>query len=93
MMKQSRQQIYRSLRHLEENGVVVASEKVPAQFSVASFDKVLDLLSIKKEGQARALEKVKKDLLDSWQEIMESNSVNGSSSFNQKSRKKKEIDF
>ena len=45
MMKQSRQQIYRSLRHLEENGVVVASEKVPAQFSVASFDKVLNVFT------------------------------------------------
>ncbi len=88
MMKQNKRQIYRSLKRLEENNVIVASVDVPAKFSAESFDKVLELLSIKKEGQARALEKVRKDLLDDWQKIIENNSANESSGFNHKSRKK-----
>lgn len=87
MMKKSRQQIYRSLKRLEENNVVVSSEEVPAVFSAACFEKVLDLLSIKKEGQARALDKAKKDLLDSWQRIFETNSTNIPSNSSQKIRK------
>jgi sugar-specific transcriptional regulator TrmB len=90
MMKKSKQQVYRSLKSLEENSVVVVSGAVPAVFSAASFEKVLDLLSIKKERQARALEKVREDLLNSWQRVIESNSANGSSSSNQKSRKEED---
>ena len=76
MMKQNKQQIYRSLKRLEESNVIVASGEVPALFFASSFEKVLDLLSIKKEGQALALEKVRKDLLNSWQKIIEENSAN-----------------
>jgi sugar-specific transcriptional regulator TrmB len=69
----SKQQIYRSLKNLEENNIVVASREIPTLFSAVCFEKVLDLLFIKKEGQARALEKVRNDLLDSWQKIIENN--------------------
>jgi sugar-specific transcriptional regulator TrmB len=84
VIKKSKQQIYRSLKSLEENNVVVASQEVPAVFSAASFEKLLDLVSIKKEGQARALEKVRDDILYSWQRIIEDNSTNASSSLNHK---------
>lgn len=85
MMKQNKQQIYRSLKRLEENNVVKRSRGDPAVFSAASFWKVLDLLGIKKEGQARALENAKKDLLDCWQKIIESNSVNAARIVDKKS--------
>jgi sugar-specific transcriptional regulator TrmB len=83
-IKLSKQQIYRSLKNLEENNIVVASGEVPAVFSAASFEKVLALLSIKKEGQAEAFEKVRQDLLDSWQKIIVNNSTNASNSLDRK---------
>lgn len=88
-MKRGEQQVYRSLRSLKENNVAVASGEVPAVFSAACFEKVLDLLSIKKAGQAKALEKVKADLLDSWQKIIENNSANVPRIINGKIRKEK----
>ena len=73
MMKKTRQQIYESLRRLEKTNVVISSREISVVFSAVCFEKVLDLLCIKKEGQARALEKVRNDLLDSWQKIIENN--------------------
>lgn len=92
MMKKSKQQVYRNIKCLEENSVVLASGEVPAVFSAASFEKVLDLLSIKKEGQARALEEVRDGLLDSWQRIVENNSANVLNSTNHKGRKQRETE-
>ena len=89
MMKQSKQQIYRSLKRLEKNNVVLASREFPAVFSADSFEKVLDLLSIKKEGQAEALEKLRTDLLNSWQRIIAEDSANVPSNFNERNKTEK----
>ena len=73
-MNQNKRQVYRSLKNLKENCVVVSSLDVPAVFSAVSFEKVLDTLSIKKQAQAQALEKVKEELLRSWKKMVEQNS-------------------
>ena len=86
MMKKTRQQIYESLRRLEKTNVVISSREISVVFSAVCFEKVLDLLSIKKEGQARDLENVRVDLLESWQKIIEDNSANTSGNCNQPNR-------
>ena len=73
-MNQNKRQVYRSLKNLKENCVVVSSLDVPAVFSAVTFEKVLDLLSIKKEAQAYALEKTREELLGSWVELLSKNS-------------------
>jgi sugar-specific transcriptional regulator TrmB len=88
----SNQQLYRSLKNLQIRGMITTTEKRPCQFSAVPFEKVLDLLSMKKEGQAKALEKVRQDLLESWHKIIENNSINVFSEFNQKNKTEKEND-
>lgn len=88
----SNQQLYRSLKNLQIRGMITTTEKRPCQFSAVPFEKVLDLLSMKKEGQAKALEKVRPDLLESWHKIIENNSINVFSDFNQKKKTEKEND-
>ena len=72
LMNQNKRQVYRSLKNLKENCVVTFSLDVSAVFCAVSFEKVLDILSIKK--QAQALEKVKEELLFSWKMMVEQNS-------------------
>ena len=74
LMSLHKNQVYRSLKNLKENCVVTSSLDVPAVFSAVSFEKVLDTLSIKKQAQAQALEKVKEELLRSWKKMVEQNS-------------------
>lgn len=69
LMNLHKKKVYRSLKNLKNNCVVVSSLDVPAVFSAVSFEKVLDLLSIKKEAQAKALEKTREELLDSWMKL------------------------
>ena len=74
LMSLHKNQVYRSLKNLKENCVVTSSLDVPAVFSAVSFEKVLDTLSIKKQAQAQALEKVKEELLRSWKKMVKQNS-------------------
>ena len=64
-------QLYRSLKKLQNNGVVNASSKYPALFSAVIFEKVLELWIETKKEQHKALLASKEELLSTWRSITE----------------------
>jgi sugar-specific transcriptional regulator TrmB len=65
----SKQQIYRTLKNLQNKGAVNASLEHPARFSAVLFEKVLDQLITARTEQQKALQESKKDLLSTWKSI------------------------
>ena len=64
-----KQQLYHTLKNLQNKGAVNASPEHPARFSAVIFEKVLDLLIKAKKEQQQALQESKEDLLSTWQSI------------------------
>jgi sugar-specific transcriptional regulator TrmB len=71
-----KQQLYRSLKHLQTKGMVSSTLERPALFSAVSFEKVLDILIEAKKAQALALQESKKELLSVWLSTIKKNSEN-----------------
>lgn len=62
----NKRQIYRSLKLLEQKGIIMVSDEHPAEFSALPFEEVLDMLIELKEEQAKDVKKRRKELLSSW---------------------------
>jgi HTH-type transcriptional regulator, sugar sensing transcriptional regulator len=63
----NKRQIYRSLKALQQKGIVSGNDEYPAEFSVVSFEKALDLLLEVKKEQAKSLEASKAELISDFQ--------------------------
>jgi sugar-specific transcriptional regulator TrmB len=68
-LKMHRQQLYRSLKKMQNKGVVNASLEYPALFSAVLFEKVLDRLIQTKMEQQQVLQESKEHLLSTWRAI------------------------
>jgi sugar-specific transcriptional regulator TrmB len=68
-LKLYKQVVYRSLKKLQQRGIVNSSAERPAVFSSISFEEVLDLFLKVKKQQADALQKSKEELLSRWQDL------------------------
>jgi HTH-type transcriptional regulator, sugar sensing transcriptional regulator len=66
----TKQQLYPILHSLQEKGIVDNISKHPALFSALTLEKLLDLLVKKTENQAQNIKETKKELLESWQNIL-----------------------
>jgi len=60
-------QIYRSLKRLQDKGVIIANNEHPVEFSALPFEEVLDALIKLKKEQAQAIKKRRKELFSNWQ--------------------------
>jgi len=63
----NKRQIYRSLKALQQKGIATGNNEYPAEFSVVSFEKTLDLLLEVKKEQAKSLEASKAELISDFQ--------------------------
>jgi len=69
VLKLHRQQLYRSLKKLQNKGIVTASLNYPTCFSAVLFEEVLDILIETKMEQQQALQESKESLLSTWESI------------------------
>jgi len=70
----TKQQLYPSLKNLQERGIVNSTHERPAIFSAVSVEKVLDaLIKIKIEETQRMIQN-KEELISSWRSIAHNNS-------------------
>ncbi len=69
-LKLTKQQLHSSLKNLQARGIVNATCERPAQYSVISLEKVLDLFMKAKMEQAKAFQASKEELLASWQSLI-----------------------
>jgi sugar-specific transcriptional regulator TrmB len=65
-LKLYKQQLYRSLRNLRGKGFASATCERPAQFSVVSFERVIDMFIKVKTEEAEALQETREELLSAW---------------------------
>lgn len=64
----NRRQIYRSLKRLQKNGIVMINSEVPSEFSALTFEDVLNRLIKQKEEHAQEIRRRKKELIRNWEE-------------------------
>jgi sugar-specific transcriptional regulator TrmB len=75
-LKISRQQIYRSLKHLQDKRIVFADSKNQGVFSALLFEKGLKLLIETEKEKTEILQETKKSILQDWKTSTSKNSVN-----------------
>ena len=75
-LKMSRQQIYRSLKCLQDKGIVFADSKSRGVFSALLFEKALELLIETEKEKTEILKETKKNLLQDWKTSTRKNSTN-----------------
>jgi sugar-specific transcriptional regulator TrmB len=75
-LKMSKQQIYRSLKHLQDKRIVFADSKNQGLFSALLFEKALELLIETEKEKNEILQETKKSLLSDWKTSTSKNSVN-----------------
>lgn len=66
----SKQQLYLSLKKLQEKGIVEASSKRPALFSALPFEQVLDLSVKSKMDEVQTTQQNKLDLIALWHSMI-----------------------
>ena len=71
-LKISKQQIYRSLLYLQDNGVIVANDERKSSFSALPFEEALKSLIMKEKEQTSKMENT---LISTWKTIVKKNSV------------------
>ena len=69
-LKIYKQNLYRTLKSLQSQGIVNASPEYPARYSAVLFEKVLDLLIKAKKEQHKALQESKEELLSTWRSMI-----------------------
>jgi sugar-specific transcriptional regulator TrmB len=69
-LKIRKQQLYRSLRNLQGKGLASATCEHPAEFSVISFERVIDMYIKVKTEEAKALQETRENLLSAWRSII-----------------------
>ena len=74
-LKISKQQIYRSLIHLQDNGMIVASQERKGSFSALPFEEALKSLIIKEKEQTT---KMQNTLISTWKIVVKKNSISSS---------------
>jgi sugar-specific transcriptional regulator TrmB len=67
-------EVYRSLKRLQNKGIIIANDECLFLFSAVTFEDVIDLLMEIKKEQAQALKESRKEVLSSWRKIVEENS-------------------
>lgn len=65
-LKTHKHKVYKSLRGLQNKRIVNATPEHPANFSVISLDKLLDLLAKSSLEEAQRIEKEKDHILRLW---------------------------
>jgi sugar-specific transcriptional regulator TrmB len=65
-LKMSRQQIYRSLKYLQDKGIVFADSTNRGVFSALAFEKALKLLIEMEKEMTEILQETKKSILQDW---------------------------
>jgi len=65
-LKISKQQIYESLKHLQNKGIIVADIENKNNFSALPFEKALELLIKAEKVKNQILKETKKTLLSDW---------------------------
>jgi len=73
-LKLYKQQLYRTLKSLQNNGIINASPEYPARHSAVHFENVLNLLINAKTEQQQALQESKEELLSTWRSIIKKDS-------------------
>ena len=71
-----KQQLYRSLKRLQDKGMVSSTLERPARFSAVTLEKVLEFLIETSKEQALALQESKEELLSAWRSMMGKKSEN-----------------
>jgi len=66
-LKITKQQLYPSLRNLQNKGIVSSTIEHPARFSALPFEKVLDLFIKAKVEETQRLQQSKDEILSKWQ--------------------------
>jgi sugar-specific transcriptional regulator TrmB len=66
-LKITKQQLYPSLRNLQNKGIVSSTIEHPARFSALPFEKVLDLFIEAKVEETQRLQRSKDEILSKWQ--------------------------
>jgi sugar-specific transcriptional regulator TrmB len=66
-LKITKQQLYPSLRKLQNKGIVSSTIEHPARFSALTFEKVLDLFIRAKVEETKRLQQSKDEILTKWQ--------------------------
>jgi sugar-specific transcriptional regulator TrmB len=66
-LKITKQQLYPSLRNLQNKGIVSSTIEHPARFSALPFEKVLDLFIEAKVEETQRLQQSKDEILSKWQ--------------------------
>ncbi len=74
-LKLYKEQLYLSLKNLQNKGLVKASLEHPARFSSVPFENVLDSFKEAKLGKAQLIEEKKDELLLRWRTMIKKNST------------------
>jgi len=69
-LKISKQQIYRSLEHLQNRGIIVADIENQNAFSALPFEKTLESLINMEKKQTLIIQQTKETLLSNWQTMI-----------------------
>jgi len=62
----NKRQIYRSLKCLQDKGIILNNYESPTEYSAFPFEQVLDMLIDLKEEQAQDIKNRRNELLSSW---------------------------
>jgi len=73
-LKITKQQVYPSLKNLQERGIVKSTFKRPAVFSAASIEEVLDMLMKTRIEEIQRLIQNKEEALSKWKSVMRNDS-------------------
>jgi HTH-type transcriptional regulator, sugar sensing transcriptional regulator len=80
-MKMNRQQLYRSLKSLQNKGIVSSTFEHPARFSAFPFEKVLEMFIKTKMDETQRIQENEANILSKWQSIVPEETVDASARF------------
>jgi sugar-specific transcriptional regulator TrmB len=69
-LKINKQQLYPSLKNLQNKGIVSQTLEHPARFNALPFDRIIDLYLKAKMEEVRRIEQSKDQILSDWQSIV-----------------------
>ncbi len=80
-LKMNRQQVYRSLKSLQNKGIVSSTFEHPARFFAIPFDKVFDLFISTKMEETQQMQQNKAEILSKWQSAKLGENIDTSARF------------
>jgi CBS domain-containing protein/sugar-specific transcriptional regulator TrmB len=80
-MKMNRQQLYRSLKSLQNKGIVSSTFERPARFSAVPFEKVIEMFIKAKIEEIQRIQENKANILSKWQSVELEETVDASARF------------